>query len=375
MASDQVFVGLMSGTSLDGVDAVLADFALASPLLASHYLPFDTPLRDELRALQAPGPNELERAAEAAVVLADVYAAAVAAVLDAARLPPAAVRAIGCHGQTVRHRPARGYTLQLMNGARLAELSAIAVICDFRSRDVAAGGHGAPLVPAFHAATMRHPAIDRVIVNIGGIANITWLPHGNADTAAKAPAHTVTGFDCGPGNVLMDEWIGVHVPGRRHDEGGAWAASGVVLPALLERLLAHPYLAEPPPKSTGREVFNLEWLRSRLNGTPAAGNVQATLLEVTARTIADAVQRYCPGATEAYVCGGGVHNGALMHRLAALLPDGLVASTGALGLDPDWVEATAFAWLAREMIAGRPGNLPAVTGAAGPRVLGCLYPA
>jgi len=370
MASEPLLVGLMSGTSLDGVDAVLADFARPHPLVASFYLPFEAPLRAELLALQAPCDNELERAAEAAIALADVYARAVDGLLQASGAAPADVRAIGCHGQTVRHRPARGYTLQLMNGARLAELTGIAVTCDFRSRDIAAGGHGAPLVPAFHAATMRHAAVDRAIVNIGGIANVTRLPHGGG-----SPGDDITGFDCGPGNVLMDEWIAAHRPGARQDENGAWAASGEPIRPLLDRLLAHPFLAAAPPKSTGREVFNLAWLRSQMDTALAPADVQATLLEFTAVSIADAIRRFAPETREVYACGGGTHNAALMKRLIALLPGLRVDTTAALGLDPDWIEALAFAWLARELLAGRPGNLASVTGASGPRMLGCLYPA
>ncbi len=366
----QYFVGLMSGTSLDGIDAVIAAFdhpdaADAAPrLLQSHYQPFDAALRDTLLALQSPGDNELHRASVAANDLARAYAAAVRALLGKAALNATAIAAIGCHGQTVRHRPELGYTTQLVNAALLAELTGIAVINDFRSRDVAAGGQGAPLVPAFHRQLFHSPAEHRVIVNIGGIANITDL----------SPAGAVTGFDCGPGNALMDGWISVHL-GQTFDADGAWAATGVILDQLCKRLFLNNYFSLPPPKSTGRDTFHLAWLRQALTGTERPQDVQATLLELTAQGIAQAIQTFCTGAQAVYVCGGGAHNGALMARLAALLPQQWVTHTGALGLDADWVEALAFAWLARLTVLRLPGNLPQVTGATGPRVLGAIYPA
>ncbi len=367
------FIGLMSGTSLDGIDAVVVAFGHAensdaggnAPRLHhSHYQPFDPALRDALLALQAPGHDELHRASLAANELARAYAAAVRTLLTQAALNAADIEAIGCHGQTVRHRPDLGYTTQLVNAALLAELTGITVINDFRSRDIAAGGQGAPLVPAFHRQLFHSPAEHRVIVNIGGIANITNLP----------PAGTVTGFDCGPGNALMDGWISANL-GQPYDLDGAWAATGVSIDILYNRLFLNDYFYMPPPKSTGRDTFHLAWVRQALSGAERPQDVQATLLELTVQGIAQAIQKFCAGAQAVFVCGGGAHNGALMARLALLLPRQRVTHTGTLGLDADWVEALAFAWLARLTLLRLPGNLPEVTGAKGPRVLGAIYPA
>ncbi len=365
VAARELFVGLMSGTSLDGVDAALVEFASARPtLLDTAYLPFPAPLKTELHALQASGPNELDRAARAGNELTRLYAEAVSALLKSAGIVPAAAKAIGCHGQTIRHRPEAGYTLQICNPALLAELTGIGVVADFRSRDIAAGGQGAPLVPAFHAAVFGSEARHRVIVNIGGIANLTDLP-------ARG---TVTGFDTGPGNVLLDLWIQQHL-GKDHDNGGAWARSGSVLAGPLAAMLAEPYFATRPPKSCGRDLFNAAWLEKFPLRQAAAQDVQATFAELSARSIAGAVDLYCPRADEIYVCGGGAHNVDLFERLQRNLPRREIATTAALGIDADWVEAMAFAWLARQTLDGRPGNLPAVTGAGGYRVLGAVYPA
>jgi anhydro-N-acetylmuramic acid kinase len=362
--SRELFVGLMSGTSLDGVDAVLADFSASPPaVLARAHHPFDQALRAELLALNSPGADELDRAARCANELARRYALAVRDVLGAAALAPSALRAVGCHGQTVRHRPDRGYTVQLGNAALLAELCGARVVTDFRSRDVAAGGHGAPLAPGFHAAVLRSSREQRAVLNLGGIANLTWLP----------ATGEVTGFDCGPGNCLMDLWAGLHL-GAPMDADGAWAAGARADPALLERLLAEPYFAQRPPKSTGRDLFNEAWLRARLPALADARVVQATLLELTARSVAEAVARECSGAQRIVVCGGGVHNRALMARLGALLSPVPVESSAALGIDPGLVEPLAFAWLARQTLLETPGSLPAVTGAKGARVLGAVYP-
>ena len=360
-----LFVGLMSGTSLDGVDAALVDFSSASPqLVDTAYLPLPSPLRPEMHALQAAGPNELDRAARAGNELSRLYAQAVLALLGKAGVAAAAIRACGCHGQTIRHRPEAGYTLQIGNPALLAELTGISVVADFRSRDVAAGGQGAPLVPAFHAAAFGADARHRVIVNIGGIANLSDLPERGA----------VTGFDTGPGNVLLDLWVQRHLR-EEHDSAGAWAQSGAVLADLLAAMLAEPYFARHPPKSCGRELFNAAWLEKFPLQRAAARDVQATLSELSARSIAGAVDRYCPQAHEIYVCGGGARNLDLLERMRRNLPRCCIDTTAALGIDPDWVEAMAFAWLARQALAGRPGNLPAVTGAGGERVLGAIYPA
>ncbi len=360
-----LYVGLMSGTSLDGVDAVIASFTQHDTprLIGSHYLPYTAELRAQLLALHTPQANELHLANGLAQELARLYAHAVLALLKKTDTAPGQVSAIGCHGQTIRHRPEAGYTVQLVNGARLAELTGITSIIDFRSRDIAAGGQGAPLVPAFHAAMLSSAQEHRVIVNIGGIANLTDLP----------PGGRVTGFDCGPGNLLLDAWAAPHL-GKPIDENGAWAASGKALPELLEKMLGHEFFAAQPPKSAGREQFNQGWLQGLLNGNEAPADVQATLLDLTAHGIVDAARQHCRGFDTLYVCGGGVHNAALMQRLADLSGKP-VNSTAALGIDPDWMEALAFAWLARQCLAGQPGNLPAVTGASGPRILGAIYPA
>ena len=360
----ELYVGLMSGTSLDGVDAVLADLAGPRPkLIADAHIPFDEPLRSELLGLNSRGEDEIERAALAGNALAARYAAAVAEVLARSKTPAAEIRAVGCHGQTVRHRPDRGYTIQIGNSALLAELTGIRVVADFRSRDVAAGGQGAPLAPAFHAAVFSDPTEDRVAVNLGGIANLTFLPRGGA----------VTGFDSGPGNCLLDLWAARHL-GKPHDHGGAGAAAGQAIPALLERMLREPYFSAPPPKSTGRDLFNEGWLRDRLEGGEGAQAVQATLLELTARSVADALSRHCPGAQRLIICGGGAKNDALMRRLAELVSPAALEPSDRHGIEPQLVEATAFAWLAKQALEGRPGNLPSVTGARGPRELGAVYP-
>ena len=361
----ELYVGLMSGTSLDGVDAVLVDLIRAQPeLLAKHYLPFDDALRNELLALHQPSHNELHRTQLAGNQLARLYAAAVNTLLNTANSSNTKIKAIGCHGQTIRHRPEHGYTLQIGNAALLAELTGIAVVSDFRSRDIAAGGQGAPLVPAFHDKVMRHPDSHRVIVNIGGISNLTNLP----------PNASTSGFDCGPGNLLMDAWCMQHL-GRPYDDDGTWAASGKALPALLERMLDEPFFALPPPKSSGRDLFNMAWLRGKLQGDERAENVQATLLELTCRSIAQAIRQHCAGATEIYLCGGGAHNQTLHRRLAALLPGSSVQTTDALGVNGDYLEAIAFAWLAQQTLHGKPASLPLVTGARHPCILGAIYPA
>lgn len=368
-----VFIGLMSGTSLDGVDGVLAGFADAGRIstLATAYLPFPADLRTELLALQAPIENELEREALAANRLARHYADCVTHLLDTAGMTPAAVAAIGVHGQTIRHQPGLGYTRQTNNPALLAELAGIDVVADFRSRDIAAGGQGAPLVPAFHQALFGTSGESRVVANIGGIGNISIL---------EQDGERVIGFDTGPGNVLMDAWIQRHL-GQAYDADGAWAADGMVLAPLLEILCAEPFLALPPPKSTGRDLFHMDWLEQRLASFRQARpvDVQATLAAFTATTLADAVARHAPQTQAVYVCGGGAYNGHLMRHLRqALVQRGLpvrVESTGVLGVEPNHVEALAFAWLGKQFCERRPSNLPAVTGAQGPRILGALYPA
>ena len=361
----ELFVGLMSGTSLDGVDAVLADLSGARPrLIANVHAPFDDPLKRELLALNTRGDNEIERAALAGNNLAKRYSSAVADLLAKSKTPASMVRAIGCHGQTVRHNPAQGFTTQIGNAALLAELTGIRVVADFRSRDVAAGGQGAPLAPAFHAALFAHAAEDRAALNLGGIANLSFLPHAGA----------VTGFDSGPANCLLDLWALRHL-GKPHDAEGRWAAAGAVIPALLERLLAEPYFTAAPPKSTGRDLFNEAWLQTHLNGDENPQAVQATLLELTARSVADALARHCRGARRVIACGGGAKNSALMRRIGELIAPVALETSDRQGIDPQLVEATAFAWLAKRALEGQPGNLASVTGARGPRVLGAIYPA
>lgn len=362
----------MSGTSLDGVDGVLVDFQQGRAQVLHHAsCGFAAPLRAELLALNMAGHNELHRAALAANALVAAYAEVVQQLLQRAGLPAQDVRAVGAHGQTVRHRPqafdGTGYTLQLNNPALLAERCGISVIADFRSRDVAAGGQGAPLVPAFHQSVFAQPGQTLLVLNIGGISNLSVLP---ADGA-------VSGFDCGPGNALMDAWCQRHT-GQAYDDNGAFAASGRVLPALLQRLQGEPFLQQQPPKSTGRDLFNPDWLQQQLQGLAQDArpeDIQATLTEFTARACADSALRWGQGAAQLLVCGGGALNGHLMARLAALLPGLRVQSTAASGLPPQQVEAAAFAWLARQTLLGLPGNLARVTGARGPRVLGAVYPA
>jgi len=374
MSDGALFVGLMSGTSLDGVDGVLcrigADGAWLGAVAHAHQ-PFAPALRQDLMALQTSGPDELHRSALAANAIARAYADVVARLLQTDGAPPAgSIRAIGAHGQTVRHQPGLhdgcGYTVQLLNGALLAELTGIDVVCDLRSRDVAAGGQGAPLVPMFHQGVFGGDGRARAIVNIGGIANLTVL----------RPGQPPRGFDCGPGNALMDHWIEQH-QGQAYDADGAWASCGQIDPDLLARLLDEPYFRLPAPKSTGRDLFRPDWLAPRLAaGAPASAvDVQATLCELTARAIAGDVRREAADATELLVCGGGALNGHLMRRLQALLPALPVRPTDAHGLPVMQVEAAAFAWLASMQLHRRPAGEPAVTGARGRRILGALHPA
>lgn len=359
----------MSGTSVDGVDGVLARLAdgQAPQVLASASLPMPENLRRELLALNMPGDDELGRGALAANALARLYAQAVAALLAEARLPARDVAAIGAHGQTVRHRPDSGYTLQLNAPALLAELTGIDVVADFRSRDVAAGGQGAPLVPPFHAAVFgaQH---GRAVLNLGGIANLTLL----------APGQPVRGFDTGPANVFLDAWCQRHL-GKPYDADGRWAGTGKVLASLLEQLIAsEPWFGLPAPKSTGRDLFNMQWLDDRLAAfggpSPAPQDVQATLQRLTARTVANAIDAAAPATQEVLVCGGGAQNAGLLRELAYCLQRP-VQPTDALGVPAQQVEALAFAWLAQAFVERRPAGMPAVTGARGARILGALYPA
>ena len=372
-----LYVGLMSGTSADGIDAALVDFAdPASPrLLSGRTSPWPRQLRERLVELgQADAALTLDDVGELDVRIATGFAGTVTGLLADAGVEPAQVAAIGSHGQTLRHRPlgrhgdgAFPFTLQLGDPSLIAERTGIAVVADFRRRDVAAGGHGAPLLPALHAALLADPREDRAVLNLGGIANLTLLP-------AAGGGDGVRGFDTGPANALMDAWNQRHT-GEHFDRDGAFAASGRVDESLLARLLEEPWFSQPPPKSTGRDQFHLGWMEARLTGSEAAEDVQATLLALTARTVADALRATQPETTRVIACGGGVHNPALMRALGAELPGCVVESSAAHGLNPDFVEAMGFAWLARRTALGQAGSLPSVTGASGPRILGGVYPA
>ena len=366
-----LFIGLMSGTSLDGVDGVLADFADESlRVLADASAPMPSALRAELLALNTAGDNELHRAALAGNALMRLYAEVAESLLATSGVQRDAVRAIGAHGQTVRHRPQQfdgtGYTLQLAQPALLSELTQIDVVADFRSRDVAAGGQGAPLAPFFHRAVFARPGEAVGVMNIGGISNLSVL----------RPDGSILGFDCGPGNALMDGWCLRHT-GSAYDDGGRWAASGTVIADLLDRFLADPYFAAPPPKSTGRDLFHADWLQRHLHSLPAQSpqDVQSTLLELTAKSCNEAVDKHGRGIARLVVCGGGALNGQLMQRLQALLPSTQVMSSSEAGLPPLQVEAAAFAWLARKAILREKLDLQSVTGAKGARVLGGIFPA
>ncbi len=366
----KAYIGVMSGTSLDAVDAVLlyVDPHGRGRAAGAATVELSPTLRDELLALNRPGPNELARAAAASIELATLYVEAARGVMRETATKPADIVAIGVHGQTVRHRPDLGYTIQLNAPARIAEATGIDVIADFRSRDVAAGGQGAPLVPAFHATQFASTA-TRVVLNLGGIANITVLRPGGG----------ILGFDTGPANMLMDAWVQRHLGGA-YDANGAWAASGRPVPRLLQHMLADPWFALPPPKSTGRDDFNMEWLETRLDTLPGSredfcpADVQATLLELTAQSVAEAVRRHAGDAADVLVCGGGARNAALMSALGAALPCPVDVTDGH-GIPSQWVEAAAFAWLAWCHDAGRPAGLPEVTGARSATILGCRYPA
>lgn len=377
-ADSRLFLGLISGTSADGIDVALVRFDgdaadARCDLVLGRTHPWDEPLRTRLVALgQGGDATSLDEIGTLDAQVAIAFSEAALALLDAAGVAPRDVTALGSHGQTVRHRPlaAVPFTWQLGDPNVIAERTGITTVADFRRRDVAAGGQGAPLLPALHAALLRSAVEDRAVLNLGGIANLTLLPGDGA----------VRGFDTGPANALMDAWCARHT-GAAFDAGGAFAARGTLDAALLDALLADPWFDAPPPKSTGREQFHLDWLQARLeNASPGDGmrrpeDVQATLLELTAATVADALQAAQPATRRVLACGGGVHNPRLLQRIAARMPGAVVESTAMHGVDPDFVEAMGFAWLARETLAGRPGNLPAVTGARGPRVLGAIHPA
>ncbi len=367
----ELYIGLMSGTSMDAVDAVLVDFAQGMRLVGTHSITLPDQLKAQLAELAQPGPDEIERLGRTDVELGRLFAQAVHGVLESSEHHATEIRAIGSHGQTIRHRPQGPcpFTLQITDPNTIAEATGITVVADFRRRDMAAGGQGAPLVPAFHASVFGHENHHRVVLNLGGIANITVLPGGQPEKAY--------GFDTGPANTLMDAWSQLK-RGIAYDAGGEWAASGDLHGELLQKLLAHGYFQRTAPKSTGREDFHLFWLQEQLTslGTKIPDeDVQATLLDLTAVSVSDAIRNTGLTKGELLLCGGGTFNTALWHRLQDLLPDWTLHSTADFGLAPGWVEAAAFAWLARQTMLGLPGNLPAVTGAAGPRILGAIYPA
>ena len=360
-----LFIGLMSGTSLDGADAALVEFFDGGRrTLAFATIAFSDALRDRILALCEPGSDALDLEGAVSLELAELYARAVRGVLAAAGVAREEVTAIGCHGQTVRHRPDLGFTIQVNDPARLAELTGIDVVADFRRRDMAAGGQGAPLVPAFHESVFRDPRTSRCIVNIGGISNVTWLPAGRP----------TVGFDCGPGNVLLDGWARKHL-GAHYDEDGRWASRGRTDGALLDVLLAEPFLRKAPPKSTGRELFRMAWLEERLPAKYRAEDIQATLADFTAHAIVGALDRYCGGTEEIYLAGGGARNPALVDRIDRLCGGRPVAPTDALGVPTAHLESMAFAWLAMKCVRREPVDLTAATGARAPRILGAIYPA
>jgi anhydro-N-acetylmuramic acid kinase len=369
-----LYIGLMSGTSLDGIDAVLAKIGSDGEASALEAIstPFSQDLRKAFFELQSPGPNELHREKQAANALALAYAAAVNLLLNKAKLQSSDISAIGAHGQTIRHQPHLGdlaYTHQTLNPSLLAEKTGIDVIADFRSRDLAAGGHGAPLVPAFHAQQFAEDK-NLAILNIGGIANLTLLPMNGA----------VTGFDCGPGNMLMDAWIHQH-QGNAFDENGQWALQGKVNEGLLTKMLADSFFSKAPPKSTGRDDFHIAWLKEKLAGeNHLCEDVQATLLHLTAQSALEALVSHAPQTQKLIICGGGARNNALMNLIKVKAQDVFkhaleITTSDSAGIDPQLVEGLAFAWLAWAHKEKRPANLPAVTGAKGPRILGACYPA
>jgi anhydro-N-acetylmuramic acid kinase len=372
------YIGIMSGTSMDGIDAVLAEISDdgQTAVLCHKDVPFEKTLKNTYFDLQAPSQNELHKEALAANQMAQHYHLACIAILEEAKLQPSDIRAIGAHGQTIRHQPQAhdgiGYTKQSLNPALLAELTGIDVIADFRSRDIAAGGQGAPLVPAFHAAQFGSKE-DLAILNIGGIANLSLIP-------ANSPENII-GFDCGPGNVLMDHWIKQSL-GQSFDDDGQWAAKGQVIEKLLDSMLSDDYFKKAPPKSTGRDLFNRNWLKHHLT-TSACSNqkpedIQATLLALTVQSIAHALKQHGPKTKWLLICGGGIKNNHLIAHLknaCAWIPQEKIQSTAVRGIDPQTVEAAAFAWLAWAHQRKQPANLPAVTGAKGLRMLGAHYPA
>ncbi len=362
----------MSGTSMDGIDVALVDFSKDCKLVGKHFIAYPADLRSRLLQLaRAKEHCQLDELGDLDHQLGLQFGETANRLLKQQEIGPDCILAIGSHGQTIRHRPASQsngalrYTMQIGDPNVIVETTGITTVADFRRRDIAAGGQGAPLTPAFHAAIFSSNSVPRVIINIGGIANITILD--NTDT--------VWGFDTGPGNCLMDQWCR-HKFQQAYDAHGALASQGSISNKLLSRLLTDLYFKQDPPKSTGPEYFNLSWLNQNLQDIPLNQyDVLRTLNQFTAETIANSIKRYAATAKEIYICGGGVHNTLTMHELRLLLPGLMVEDTSALGIDPDYVEASAFAWLARQTIMGKTGNLPSVTGAGQSVILGGIYKA
>lgn len=369
MTDRRYYIGLMSGTSSDAVDAVLVATHPRFELIAAHSLAFDLSLQQSIHQLADPQTGTIEQLGELDCKLGYIFASAVIELLQKANINSDQIIAIGSHGQTIRHHPnsAHPFTLQIGDANIIAQRTGITTVADFRRRDIAAGGQGAPLVPAFHQAIFSNENIDRAIINIGGMANITWLP--------KSQLETVIGFDTGPGNVLLDGWIQHHLQ-QRFDKNGDWATQGKLNQTLLDLLLSDDFFQKPPPKSTGREMFHLNWLKNHLGEIEESISpidVQRTLLELTAKSIADSIQKLSEYRKEIFICGGGAFNQFLMQRLHDLLSPNTVNSTAVLGIDPQWIEAMAFAWLAYRRIENKTGNLGSVTGATENCILGGIY--
>lgn len=357
---NELYIGLMSGTSADGIDAALVDFNQPQPkLIAHHYIEYSSSLRKDILELCQPGPDEINRLGTLDVLLGKEFAAAAKILLEKNKLVPEQIRAIGSHGQTIRHHPQRQFTLQVGDPNIIAAETSITTVADFRRRDMAYGGQGAPLVPAFHQFIFADKNKNRAIINIGGIANVTLL------------SECVIGFDSGPGNTLLDAWTEKHLQ-QPYDKNGAWAAQGTVNQPLLINLLKDPFFKRNPPKSTGPDYFNLSWLEKFLSHQITPVDVQATLVEFTARSIVETIKKYL-STGEMFVCGGGIHNHLLLNRLQDLAQPLTVNSTITLGIDPDWVEAIAFAWLAKQTLEKKTGNLMTVTGARQATILGAVY--
>ncbi len=365
-----IYIGIMSGTSLDGIDVAAVKIDGTFELIGASCYEIPHPLRKEILALTSPTDNEIDRLGSLDTQLGLLFADCANSLIESLALNRKRLAAIGSHGQTIRHRPELGFTLQIGDPNIIAEKTGITTVADFRRRDMSSGGQGAPLVPAFHHSLFHSTEHNRIIVNIGGMANITILKRDNKDE--------LLGYDTGPGNVLLDSWINHHT-GNLYDKNGEWAATGRSHNGLLRHWLNEPFFSEPPPKSTGRELFNLKWINQGLQAFSheeiKPQDIQATLLELTAVSISDAIKQTQLSDLEIYLCGGGAHNPLLLESISHHIQAKSVSTTSVLNLDPDWVEAAAFAWLAHQTGHQRPGNHPAVTGAQGFRILGGIFQA